>query len=280
MRKLAIVAMCGVMAATMLLGSTAVFAGTTTGGDSIPNPFVECKTIDEAAQVAGFTFSVPEKIGKTFDSKSISAIKDQLIQVDYKNGTKNDQIELRKAAKCSNVSGVYTKYKNKTTAIVNGTKVVMKGNGTKVSVASWNAGKYSYSIYASVSKKGISKALVKSIVKKIDVEKTTSNTVLKTDVQNSVTVGQQFNVVLEDNPSTGYEWTYKIDSDNVKLVKQFVSKDGSGTAENPIVGAPSEVTWTFTAASAGTYTITFTQARSWETGVAPAQTMKYVVVVK
>jgi len=280
MKKIIAAALCGMMSVTMLLGGTTVFARTNTSGSTIPDPVVECKTMDDAADVAGFTFNAPDTAVGNFTLKTISAIKGQLITIDYQNGSNGNKIEIRKGIKTGNVSGVYIKYKHRTIATVNSSKVVMKGNGSKISLAAWNKGKYSYSVYASAEKKGISKSLMKSIVKKILPEKKASYMVLKKDVQNNVSTGQKFNVVLEDNPSTGYEWSYKSSSEDVKLVKQYVSKDGSGTADHPITGAPSELTWTFTADKAGTYTITFTQARLWETGETPARTINYNIIVK
>jgi len=92
--------------------------------------------------------------------------------------------------------------------------------------------------------------------------------------------GKTFDIKLEQNASTGYSWTYKADS-QLKLVKASEqatpskSKDG-----DPIVGAPTNKTWTFKATKPGTYKVSFKYEREWEKGAKPVQTIIYTVHIK
>lgn len=121
---------------------------TTTSGDNtqIPNPFVDCSTLEEAAKLAGFTMTAPAKVDG-YTGRDIQAIEDQMIQVFYKKA--DDQtLMLRKAVGAEDISGDYTVY-TETNAVVVGTlTVTMKGNNGMVSVATWVDGGYTYAVGA------------------------------------------------------------------------------------------------------------------------------------
>lgn len=90
---------------------------------------------------------------------------------------------------------------------------------------------------------------------------------LDANVINAVRTGENFSVTLQENASTGYQWTYTAAAGLEKVGESVVPPKAG------LVGAPSKKTWTFRAANAGNYTLQFAYARSWETGVAPAQTV-------
>ena len=81
--------------------------------------------------------------------------------------------------------------------------------------------------------------------------------------------GRTVSVVLEENPSTGYGWTYTMSPDgNVREVSSDYVQD-PGT-EN-IMGAWGKRTWVFEATAQGDTLLHFTYARPTEAGVPPAR---------
>ncbi len=92
--------------------------------------------------------------------------------------------------------------------------------------------------------------------------------------------GEVMSISLESNASTGYAWTAKI-SDVAVVVQmgepEYTEPASSGT---PLVGAPGTQTFYFQAVDTGTATITLDYARSFETNVAPAQTVTIIMEVQ
>ncbi len=92
--------------------------------------------------------------------------------------------------------------------------------------------------------------------------------------------GKTFDIKLEQNDSTGYAWSYKADA-QLKFVKEAEQDTASKSKDSdPIVGAPTNKTWTFQASKPGTYKLTFKYERAWEQGAKPAKTVVYTVHVK
>ncbi len=131
----------------------------------IPNPFVECETLEKAEQLAGFEISLPEKMPDGFTQSSILAIKNDMIEIIFNN--KDDEIRIRKAEGKKDISGDYNEYKDKNTIKVDNLTVTTKGNDDKINVATWNDGNYSYSISANVDEKGIGNVNIIEMIKNI-----------------------------------------------------------------------------------------------------------------
>lgn len=110
----------------------------------IANPFVSCGTLDEGAAVAGFKMAVGS-IPSGYSVDYISAIKGELLQINYADGSGNE-ILLRKGVGSGDVSGDYNQYAESSTVSVGGVNVTLRGNSGKVSVAVWTSGGYSYAI--------------------------------------------------------------------------------------------------------------------------------------
>ncbi len=84
-----------------------------------------------------------------------------------------------------------------------------------------------------------------------------------------------FQITLEENGSTGYQWDYAIlDASAATLI----SEDSYCFTPNA-EGAPAQKVWTFKALMPGKYTIQFTYRRPWETGVEPLKTVKCDIYV-
>ncbi len=90
-------------------------------------------------------------------------------------------------------------------------------------------------------------------------------------------VGEEFKVELESNPTTGYDWkmTTTPDPDILGL-----TQDSYDPPESSAMGAPGTRVWRFQALNAGSTTIVFEYARSWESDTPPAQTHNVSVVVR
>lgn len=108
-------------------------------------------------------------------------------------------------------------------------------------------------------------------VKISDEKSTDSNVVtLDADKENTVKLGQKFSVILEENASTGYSWSYNIKDNGIAFIN---------TESEPLIGAPVNREWTFTAGKSGTYKIVFTYARSWEKESSDSKTVEYTIKV-
>lgn len=109
----------------------------------IPNPFVDCDTLADAAALAGFDIIVPDSVDG-YEERAITAMENDMIQVLYLHG--DDQVCIRKAVGEEECSGDYNAYSEEKTVTVGDKEVTMRGNNGKVMVAVWSEGGYSYSI--------------------------------------------------------------------------------------------------------------------------------------
>ena len=118
------------------------------GGDNaqIPNPWVDCSTIADAAALAGFDFALPEELFTGASNKTIQAVEGEMIQVIYTDANDNEIGRVRKGAGSEDVSGDYNTYEESETADVNGTSVKLRGKDGKIYVATWEKDGYSYSL--------------------------------------------------------------------------------------------------------------------------------------
>ena len=109
----------------------------------IPNPFVDCETLADAAALAGFDIIVPDSVDG-YEERAITAMENDMIQVLYLHG--DDQVCIRKAVGEEECSGDYNAYSEEKTVTVGDKEVTLRGNNGKVMVAVWSEGGYSYSI--------------------------------------------------------------------------------------------------------------------------------------
>lgn len=89
---------------------------------------------------------------------------------------------------------------------------------------------------------------------------------------NHLHVDWTFDIILEGNPTTGYEWTYKTIGDPSVLSIQGTYVPNS---VNPgIVGSGGKYVFHGKALKPGKVSLIFSYARSWET-VPPVETKRY-----
>ena len=84
-----------------------------------------------------------------------------------------------------------------------------------------------------------------------------------------------FQIALEENGSTGYQWDYVISD---VAAATLISEDSYCFTPN-LDGTPIQKVWTFKALMAGRYTIQFTYRKPWETDVEPLKTVKSDIYV-
>ena len=131
------------------------------GSVGIANPFTECAGIEEAEALAGFDFTVPDTLEGSSE-RVIRVMKDQMIEVIYKNG--EDEIRIRKAFGSGDISGDFNAYSENGTVSVLGTEAAVRGSGGKVNVAAWSDGVYAFSV---VSTAGMDKDAAISLIESI-----------------------------------------------------------------------------------------------------------------
>lgn len=73
--------------------------------------------------------------------------------------------------------------------------------------------------------------------------------------------GEQFSVVLESNPTTGYQWSAQYDKEIIKLIDD---KYEPLNKNQQIVGAPGKQMFVFKALKKGKTELKFEYARTWE----------------
>ena len=89
-----------------------------------------------------------------------------------------------------------------------------------------------------------------------------------------VYVGNDFSIVLESNPTTGYSW--QLSSPPEKELISFINSYFE-TKESAAVGASGSQVWIFKALKAGKATIHFKYVRPWEDNL-PVEKEEYFMV--
>lgn len=111
--------------------------GAAVGGDvnvAPPSPFVPCATMAEAAELAGFTLSVPGS------PDVIEAWKGVMIQAIY--GAEEETMRIRKGPGSDDISGDYNNYAQVKTV----DSVTIKGGSDGFVLALWEKDGYTYSV--------------------------------------------------------------------------------------------------------------------------------------
>ena len=121
---------------------------TADGSTEIANPYVDCETLEEAGELAGFDISVPNEIDGGYTQGTIQAVENEMIQVIYTTEA-GEEITLRKGTGTEDISGDYNEYAEENTLDVDGTSVTARGSDGLVYAAAWTDGTYTYAITAS-----------------------------------------------------------------------------------------------------------------------------------
>ncbi|MFZ5449865.1 MAG: protease inhibitor I42 family protein [Thermodesulfobacteriota bacterium] len=94
----------------------------------------------------------------------------------------------------------------------------------------------------------------------------------------NVSLGKEFNISLEANPTTGYTWEANYDAHFLKLKgKRFEPLAPKGRETMPLLGSPGKAVFTFIPLKTGQTTIKMIYQRPWEK--TPAQEEEFTVVI-
>ncbi|PYG86927.1 inhibitor of cysteine peptidase [Ruminiclostridium sufflavum DSM 19573] len=102
-----------------------------------------------------------------------------------------------------------------------------------------------------------------------------ANAFKSTETGSTINIAQNstFEISLEENPSTGYEWSYSFSEDQAaSLISEssfLFSPNTAGTSIHKI--------WSFEALKPGTYTLTYEYSRPWEEAAEPVATVQCTI---
>lgn len=128
-------------------------------GSDVVNPFVDCTTMKEAEELAGFPMFSTEGLPAGYTQSAIRIMKGKMIEVIYTSGA--DEIRLRKATGQEDISGDMNEYAENNTLNVGGVEVITRGTDGKIMVATWKNDAFSFSLTASA---GVEQATVETVV--------------------------------------------------------------------------------------------------------------------
>ncbi|MBR4743879.1 MAG: hypothetical protein IK082_06790 [Oscillospiraceae bacterium] len=163
------------LAALLMLSAAACSQKTADGGDTpddpgnvqIPNPWVDCATLDEAAKLAGFDIAIPGSF-EGYPETVIQAMEKSMIQVMYFDGDpaaeSSSMVMVRKGTGDGDISGDYNEYPETETVQMHGADVTLRGDKGLVCSAIWTWGGYSFAINAD---KGLSRDAVSAAVEEM-----------------------------------------------------------------------------------------------------------------
>jgi len=111
----------------------------------IANPFVDCESASEAAQLAGFEVTFPESVPGCSE-RLYQAVEGEMVQCIYSSG--DTEVLIRKGMGTDDISGDYTDYGEVNTVDVAGTEVTEKGEDGLVFAATWVRDGFAFAIDA------------------------------------------------------------------------------------------------------------------------------------
>jgi len=95
----------------------------------------------------------------------------------------------------------------------------------------------------------------------------------------SLVQGDVLVVKLPTHQDGGYSWTFTTDSSATLPLAEMVYTPPASSGKNHVLGGVSTSTWRFLANSVGNSTLTFKEARPWETTQAPISTITIPVSI-
>ncbi|MGN1413424.1 MAG: hypothetical protein ACI4WY_04170 [Anaerovoracaceae bacterium] len=127
-------------------GNTIVIhTGSGEQGQQISNPMISFDTMKEAEKAVGFTMTLPASFRKNVQYTVIGG---ELLEV--LQNADGKEICIRKAHGKEDISGIFTEFKNTMTGKKGTADVVLKGDGSRFTVANWCENGYTYAVSTSV----------------------------------------------------------------------------------------------------------------------------------
>ena len=166
MKKFLTMVLCAVIVLSMTAckgpqNSSASVGGT--GQVQIPNPFVSCEDLNNAAEIAGFEMTPPARLPNWVTDTEIRAMENKMIEIVY-TGTEQQELRIRKANGQDDISGQYGSFDTVEEIAVNDLTVTVKGSSGKINVAIWTVGDHAFSV---VSKGGMEQEHITDLISSI-----------------------------------------------------------------------------------------------------------------
>ncbi|MBD3282489.1 MAG: hypothetical protein GF387_02670, partial [Candidatus Portnoybacteria bacterium] len=103
---------------------------------------------------------------------------------------------------------------------------------------------------------------------------------MKEDCAESQTIeakeGGDFSIILNSNPSTGYQWNIDFDEEHIELLNRTYTSN----ANEGLVGSGGVEVFSFLAKKSGEARIVFSYLRSWEKDKDPLQEKTYIINIR
>ena len=128
----------------------------------LANPFVDCSSLEEAENIAGFSISLPRELNNKELIYRVLTTGDKMFEIMYY--LDGDKITIRKSKSKEEISGVYKSFDLENTISVNKKDVTIKGNNNLFEVALWHSNNYSYSISSNL---GLPLSIIQSYIEQI-----------------------------------------------------------------------------------------------------------------
>lgn len=124
---------------------------TSTKSVQMANPFYDCASLKEAADITGFSMNLPEKKDLPYWVDTViyraTKVNVNMLEIIYPNAENTKEIRIRKAVHTKNdISGDFNDYELEQELMIGGKKVLARINGQKIYLVTWKDGKYSYSL--------------------------------------------------------------------------------------------------------------------------------------
>lgn len=112
----------------------------------IANPFVDCNTVKEAEDIAGFSITIPKELSNKKINYRVLNLSTKMIELIVDNNS-DDEITIRKANILDDISGLYYDFNIINTVDINNIKFTLRGSIESYVNAIWQDNGFSYSVY-------------------------------------------------------------------------------------------------------------------------------------
>ena len=139
---------------------------TTRDTQQIANPWTDCASKEEAAQLAGFDLAAPDAISGSGEKRyrvMTGEDVETIFEIDYAAG-EDRAAYVRKAPGAEDISGDYNVYAEAQTVEAGAVSVTLKGNDGLAYLAVWTDGGYSYALNVTA---GLSRSDMAALVSEI-----------------------------------------------------------------------------------------------------------------
>lgn len=135
----------------------------------LPNPFIDCDTIEDAENIVGFEISTPHILPDGYTQSSIQSTEHGFVQIIYRSG--EDNITYRQGRGNADISGDYNEYSEKNIEERNHVQIILEGDMENVKKATWQDNGYTFSMTVNNESKGISQEVMNAVIDSVYSDK-------------------------------------------------------------------------------------------------------------